>query len=216
MKDLDKLSNFREALLAQDSPSPARALAHQEILLTKIHRRMRIEKLLVAAVYMAVFGLGFFCFWEAGQVQESGHAVWWAVCSMHLLLWFLVFFLWRVERLMGRIWPSSNRARPTREENRAVFIAALVVCALGTGFLVQAALVQNPLRIAEAARYILWCPLFFLFWYPFGIGTAAARLWIKFREMEPQTPSLETAGGSPPTGDAAAGNSTSQPQPPSL
>ena len=117
----------------------------------------------------------------------------------------------RIERLIVRILPLANRARQTRGGNWTVFIAALAVCALGTGLLVRAAFVRNPLIIAEAARHILWCPVFFLFRYPFGIATAAARLWVKFREMELQTANMEAAGSGPPTGDSSSGDSKSKP-----
>jgi hypothetical protein len=201
MQELNKPSNFRNALLAQDSPSPARTLAHREILLTKIRRRLRFEKMLVGSVYIVIFVLGLMSFLQAGHVREAANAVWWAACSMHLLLWCLVFFLWQIERLIDRVLPSVNPTRHSRRESLTVIVAAIAVCALGTGFLVQAAFIQDALRMAQTARYILWCPVYFLFWYPFGIASAAARLWLKFREMELQTPRAKVEGNSPPVGE---------------
>ncbi len=198
MKDEDRLSKLRDALLAQDSPSPARALAHQEILFTKIRRRLQIQKGLVGTVYIGIFVLAFGFFLQAGRARDAAAAVWWGAGSMHLLLWFLVFFLWHVEGLIGRLLPSACRAGHTRGERRAIFIAALAVCALSTAFLGRAAFVHDSLKATQASSYILWAPLFFLFWYPFGIATAVARLWLKFRELELQPSSSEEAGSTPP------------------
>ena len=209
MKESDKLSTLRDALLAQDSPSPTRASAHQEILFAKIHRRMQMQKVIVGATATAVFLVALSSFLKAGSVRDATNAVWWTACSMHLLLWFLVFFLWHVERLIWRILPVAGRTGQTRGENWAVFIAALAACALGTGFLVQAAFAQNPLRIAQSAAYILWCPVFHLFWYPLGVATAAARLWLKFREMELKTSGGEAVGSPPPAKESSAGEQRS-------
>jgi hypothetical protein len=199
MKEHDNLSKLREALLAQDSPSPPHALAHQEMLFKKIRRRMQIEKGLLGTLYVAIFVVAFWSFLQAGRVGDAAAAVWWTACSMHLLLWFLVFFLWRVERLTGRILPSAGRAGPTRGEHRAIFITALAVCVLGTAFLWRAGFVRDPLKAIQASGSILWAPVFFLFWYPFGIATAVSRLWLKFKELELKQSSSEKAGGSPLT-----------------
>jgi len=97
-----------EALLLQDPPSPTSTAAHQAILFKKIHRRLRIEKGLVGAAYLAVFALAFWASLQANQVQEEAMAIWWTVGSLHLLLWFLVFFLWRLEGFIVRIPPPQT------------------------------------------------------------------------------------------------------------
>ncbi len=205
MNEADRLRRFRDALLAQDSPSPTRALAHQETLFAKVRRRMRIEKVVLGAVYVAVFLAAFFCFLIAGRVRDAAQATWWAVCSMHLLLWFQVFFLSYVGSLISRILPPADQVERAGRENRKVFIWALAACALGTGFLVRAAFVDDPLRVAQSARYILWCAAFHLFWYPFAIATSGARLWLKFKEMELKTPGREAVGSPPPAKESSAG-----------
>ena len=203
MKENDQLRKLRDALLAQDPPSPVRASVHQELLLAKIHRRMHIEKALVGAGYVAVFFVAFFCLLRAGRVQEAANAVWWTACSMHLLLWFLVFFLWHVDRLIGRIPSSTARVRPSPGERWTVFLCALALCTFSTALLWQSALMQDGLKLVRVSRYILWGPVFFLFWYPFGIASAVARLWLTYRKLELHTSRAATAPE-----NASAGEST--------
>lgn len=199
MKERDKFSKLGNALIAQDPPSTTRLSAYQKILFNKVRRRLQIEKGLVGAAYVAVFAVAFAFFLQADRVQDAARATWWMVCSVHLLLWFLVFFLWRLERLIWRIPSPANRAGRARRKTRTMFICALAACAVGTVFLCAAGLLYDPLKVVQLLRYVLWAPVFFLFWYPFGIGTAVARLWLQFREMEIQSASAEEAEGNPPT-----------------
>lgn len=204
MNETDKLRKLRDGLIAQDLPSPARASAHQETLLRKVHRRLQIEKGLVGAAYVAVFTAAFLSFLHAGHVPDIAKAVWWTACSMHILLWFLVFLLWRLERLICRTPSSQKRAGQTKRENRTVFICALAACAVGTAFLCGAGFLRDPLKVAQVSRYILWAPVFFLFWYPFGIATVAARLWLRFREMEILSARSDNAEGNLPATDTSS------------
>ncbi len=196
MEENEELRKQRVALLAQDPPSLARASAHQELLFAKIHRRMQIEKALMGAGYVAVFFLAFYCFLRAGRVQDAANAVWWAASSLHLLLWFLVFFLQHIARLLDRIPSCAARARPSRGERWTVFCCALALCVFGTALLWKSAAMQDGVRLVQISRYVLWGPVFFLFWYPFGIASAVARLWLKHRELELQTSSTTAAHGS--------------------
>ncbi len=184
MNENDKLSRLRDNLIAQDLPPPGLLSAHQEILFKKAKRRLFMEKGLVGLTYVAVFAAAFLSFLKGGRVQDAMKALWWTAGSMHLLLWFLVFFLWRVERLIRRIRPSAKHVKQTKLQNRTVFICALAAWALGTGFLCASSLLRDPLKAVQVSRFILWAPVFFLFWYPFGIATAVGRLWLLFKEVE--------------------------------
>lgn len=153
----------------------------------------------MGSAYLVVFGVAFLCFMQAGRVQEAAKATWWALCSVHLLLWFLVFFLWKVEWLVRRIRSADKHAGGSKREGRIVLICALAACALGTAFLGGANFPRSPLKIAEVSRDVLWLPVFFLFWYSFGIATAVGRLWLAFKEMEIRS---TTSGQlNPPTTD---------------
>ena len=173
-------------------PTEDVALLHQALLkLSPPHREV------------AVLSGAFYCFLRAGRVQDAANAAWWAVCSMHLLLWFLVFFLWHVHRLIHRIPSAAARVRPSRGEHRTVFFCALALCVFSTALLWKSALMQDGLKLVRVTCDILWGPVFFLFWHPFGIASAVARLWLKHRELELQTSSKAAARGSVPSGESS-------------
>ncbi len=145
---------------------------------------MKAEKTYISVGYIAVFVLAFLSFLKAARLQDAAPAIWWTVCSMHLLLWALVFFLSRLEQLLVKFLAPVNQVESKRRERRIISLCALAVCVIGTGLLYRLYNVTHPLKAAQCMRGILWAPVFFLIWYPFGIATATAQLWLKHKEMK--------------------------------
>jgi len=178
---------FAKNLLAQDSPHADKQVQHKEALFKKIKRRVRLRKVVVGAIYIALFSTAF---WASRQPQYTDnvvHSICWGAVSLHILLWFLIYFLRGLYRILAETIeqaPGGNEKQPWRKQDRFITIVAVLVFAFATFLLYRSFLFTDPLKAASTAAGIFWATVFFLFWYPFGTASVAAKLWLEHKRMQ--------------------------------
>ena len=185
---------FVGKLLAQD-PMPAdEQLQYKETLFRTVKRRVRLKKIIVGATYCVLFFAAFWAFRQSSHTGSLVRSICWGVVSMHILLWFLVYFLRMTYRLAAEITDgksATDEKYQRRKTDRFVTIIAICVFLFSTILLYSSFSLNSPLSAARMTAGILWGPVFFLFWYPFGTASLVAKLWIEYKTMELGIPESE-------------------------
>lgn len=104
---------------------------------------------------------------------------------MHILLWFLVYFLRYIYRLLASVAETDSgpgKRGDWKRTDRFVATAAIIVFLMSSALVDRLFSAPHALRAVQSAGHILWAPVFFLFWYPFGTASLVARLWLDYKK----------------------------------
>ncbi|MHC4739861.1 MAG: hypothetical protein ACYS9Y_13225 [Planctomycetota bacterium] len=178
---------FIKNLLAQDPPPVDKRQQHKEILFKKVKRRILLGKIITGAIYLALFSAAFCAFSQRRYTNNVVHSIGWGTVSMHILLWFLIYFLRALYRLTAEIAEKNSEEdekQQWRNRDRFTTVVGILVFAFGTIILCRSFFLTDPLRAAHMTASIFWATVFFLFWYPFGTASLLAKLWLKFKKKE--------------------------------
>jgi len=178
---------FAKNLLAQDSPPPDKQLQHKEALFKKIKHRLRLEKIVGGAIYIALFSVAFWAYQQSERTDNVVHSICWGAVSLHILLWFLIYFLRVIYRILAETIedaPERNEKQQWRKQDQFITVLAVLVFTFATFLLYRSFLFTDPSKAASIAARIFWATVFFLFWYPFGTASLAGKLWLEHKRMQ--------------------------------
>lgn len=187
MSESENRNEFAKNLLSQDQPPADKQQRQDEILFKKIKRRIWIAKLVGGAIYVALFLIAFWAFMQHQHIDNAVHAICWGAVSLHILLWFLIYFLRGIYRTLAEITEKGHtkaQTQPWRNQDRFITIVAILVFAYATIFLYRGFFFTDPLEAADLPGHIFWATVFFLFWYPFGTASLLAKMWLNYKRME--------------------------------
>jgi len=186
MSESQNKKQFVKNLLAQDPPSTDKQLRHKEVLLEKVKRRIWLGKIIGGATYIALFSAAFWAFMQRESTDNVVHSICWGAVSLHILLWFLIYFLREIYRTLAEITEniSGKDKQAWKNTDRFITIVAVLTFAYGTMILYRSFSLTDPLKAAHLAASIFWATVFFLFVYPFGTASLLAKLWLEYKKME--------------------------------
>ena len=186
MSESPNKKQFVKNLLAQDPPPADKQLRHKEVLFEKVKRRIWLGKIIGGAIYIALFSVAFWVYTQRQNTENVVHSICWGAVSLHILLWFLIYFLRAIYRTLAEIVESNPDIdkQPWKNTDRFITAVAVLTFAYGTIILYRSFLLTDPLKAAHLAARIFWATVFFLFWYPFGTASLLAKLWLKYKKME--------------------------------
>jgi len=194
MSEPNSKKGFAENLLAQDPPPADKQQQHKEILFKKLKLRIWQGKIIGGTIYLVLFSAAFWAFLQRENTDNVVHSICWGAVSLHILLWFLIYFLRGIYRLMSEIVEkNSDRDEKLKWKNqdRFITILAILVFAFATTVLYRSFFLNDPLKAAHMVAHIFWATVFFLFWYPFGTASLLAKLWLEYKKMELNIPKTE-------------------------
>ncbi len=186
MSESNNKKEFAEYLLAQDPPPSDKQLQHKKVIFKKLKRSIQLRKIIGGAIYVVLFLVAFGAFMLRQYTDNVIHSICWGAVSLHILLWFLIYFLRGIYCLTAEITdknPGIDK-QPWRRQDRFISIVAILVFTFSTVLLCGAFSLDNPLKAARLAANFFWASVFFLFWYPFGTASLLAKLWLKYKKME--------------------------------
>lgn len=186
MSESKNKKQFVKNLLAQDPPSTDKQLRHKEVLLEKVKRRIWLGKIIGGAIYIALFSAAFWAFMQREYADNVVHSICWGAVSIHILLWFLIYFLREIYRTLAEITEniSDKDKQAWKNTDRFITVVAVLTFAYGTMILYRSFSLTDPLKAAHLAASIFWATVFFLFVYPFGTASLLAKLWLEYKKME--------------------------------
>lgn len=186
MSESPNKKQFVKNLLAQDPPPADKQLRHKEVLFEKVKRRIWLGKIIGGAIYIALFSVAFWVYTQRQNTENVVHSICWGAVSLHILLWFLIYFLRTIYRALAEIVESNPDIdkQPWKNTDRFITALAVLTFAYGTIILYRSFLLTDPLKAAHLAASIFWATVFFLFWYPFGTASLLAKLWLEYKKME--------------------------------
>ena len=181
MSDMGNRKGFAEHLLVQDPPSVDELARHRDALFKAAKRHIWFEKVVTGGAYMLVFAVAFLAFLKRDETDAIVDVICWGALSLHILLWFLVYFVWRIKALLGKITqtaPTGTAARQGGDPDRTLLIAAPISFAFTTLLLVLGFSLTDPLKASQMTVLMLWAPVFFLFAFAFRTGSLVSKLWL--------------------------------------
>jgi len=187
MSESKNRKEFTKNLLAQDSPPADKQVQHKEALLKKLKRHIWRGKIMGGTIYIVLFLVAFWAFMQRRYTDNVVHSICWGAVSLHILLWFLIYFLRAIYRTLAEIVEESSdgdEKQPWRNQDLFITIVAILVFAYSTVSLYRSFSLTDPLRAAHLSGHIFWATVFFIFWYPFGTASLLAKLWLKYKKME--------------------------------
>jgi hypothetical protein len=176
-----------ENLLAQDQPPADKQQRHKEILFKKLKLRIWRGKIIGGTIYLVLFSAAFWAFQQRRNTDNLVHSICWGAASLHILLWFLIYFLRGIYRMTAGISEKNSgndEKQRWKKQDRIVTIVAILVFAFASTILYRSFFLSDPLKAAHLAASIFWATVFFLFWYPFGTASLVAKLWLEYKKME--------------------------------
>lgn len=184
MKDKQE---FAKHLLNQDPSSTEAQSRHRQAVFSAIKRRIWLEKVVTGGVYVLIFSVAFLALLQRRQTESVVHAICWGALSLHILLWFLVYFLWRIRALLekaaqGTLIKQEDRKRV--KSGRKLDIAAIILFVFTTLLLCFGFNLKDPLKVAQMTTQMLWGPTFCLFWFAFRVASLASNLWLEYKKLE--------------------------------
>jgi O-antigen/teichoic acid export membrane protein len=194
MSETNSKKEFAENLLAQDPPTVDKQRHHQEILFKKLKRLIWLGKIIVGTIYIILFSAAFLAFQLRRNTDNLVHSICWGAASLHILLWFLIYFLRGIYRMTAGISEKNSgkdEKQRWKKQDRFITIVAILVFAFASTILYRSFFLNDPLRAAHLAASIFWATVFFLFWYPFGTASLLAKLWLEYKKMELNIPKTE-------------------------
>ena len=177
---------FVDKLLAQDPISTSNQLKYQEKLFKKVMHRLWVKKITIGAIYVIVFSIAYGAFRQRSCTDNLVHSICWGAVSIHILLWFLVYFLHMIYKLSVEITdkiPMVNNNQHQKAD-RLITIVAIFIFLFSTILLYFSFNLDSSLKATRLTVLILWSSVFFLFWYPFGIVSLVSKLWLECKEKE--------------------------------
>jgi magnesium-transporting ATPase (P-type) len=186
MSESPNKKKFVENLLAQDPPSADKQLRHKEVLFEKVERRIWLGKIIGGAIYIALFSVAFWAYMQRQNTENLVHSICWGAVSLHILLWFLIYFQRTIYRALAEIVeknPDIDK-QPWKNQDMFITIIAVLIFVFSTIILYRSFLLTDPLKAAHLAASIFWATVFFLFWYPFVTASLLAKLWLEYKKME--------------------------------
>ncbi|MHC4623751.1 MAG: hypothetical protein ACYS4W_07595 [Planctomycetota bacterium] len=187
MSESKEKNEFARNLLAQDPPAPDKQSQQNQLLFKKFKRHIRLGKIIGGAIYIALFLTAFSAFMQHQYNDDPVHAICWAAVSLHIMLWFLVYFLRCIYRTLAEIMDENaglDQKHAWRKEDRFVTIVAIVVFAFTSVLLYRSFFSSDPSEVADLPAHNFWAAVFFLFYYPFATASLLAKLWLKYKQME--------------------------------
>jgi hypothetical protein len=186
MSESKNKKQFLTNLLAQDPPSADKQLRHKEVLFEKVKRRIWLGKIIGGAIYIALFSAAFWAFMQRESADNVVHSICWGAVSIHILLWFLIYFLREIYRTLAKIAEKNSDIdkQSWKNQDRFVTVVAVLVFVYSAIILYRSFSLNDPLKAAHLAASIFWATVFFLFWYPFGTASLLAKLWLEYKKME--------------------------------
>lgn len=187
MSESKSREEFTKNLLAQDLPAANKQLRHKEALFEKLKRRIRRGKIIGGAIYIVLFSVSFWAFMQRRCTDNTVHSICWGAVSLHILLWFLIYFLRGIYRTLAEIVEKNfgrDKKKRWRNDDRFVTIVAILVFAFATICLYRSFFLTDALKAARLAAHLLWATVFFLFWYPFGTASLVAKLWLEYKKIQ--------------------------------
>ena len=182
-----EFAEFARNLLSQDRVPADEQSRHNEKLFKKIERSILRGKIIGGTIYIVLFSAAFAAFQRAGSTDNPVHSACWSAASIHILLWFLIYFLRTIYWIMAEIVDKTSdqkQMRDRKNSDRFVTVLAIVVFAYETFFLYRSFFLDDPSKISDLAAHIFWGTVFFIFWYPFGTASLVAKLWLEHKKME--------------------------------
>jgi hypothetical protein len=183
-----------ENLLAQDPPPADKQQRHKEILFKKLKLRIWRGKIIGGTIYLVLFSAAFWAFQQRRNDDNLVHSICWGAASLHILLWFLIYFLRGIYRMTAGISEKNSgkyEKQRWKKQDSIVTIVAILVFAFASTILYRSFFLSDPLKAAHLAASIFWATVFFLFWYPFGTASLVAKLWLEYKKMELNIPKSE-------------------------
>lgn len=187
MFESKEITEFASNLLSQDRVPADEQSRHNQKLFKKIERSILRGKIIGGTIYIVFFSAAFAAFQRAGSTDNPVHSACWSAVSIHILLWFLIYFLRQIYWILAEIVDKTSDQKQIHERkktDRFVTVVAIVVFAYETFFLYRSFFLNDPSRVSDLAAHIFWGTVFFIFWYPFGIASLVAKLWLEHKKME--------------------------------
>lgn len=187
MFEWKEIEEFAEKLLSHDRAAADEQSRHNEKLFKKIERSILRGKIIGGTIYIVLFSAAFVAFQRAGSTDNPVHSVCWSAVSIHILLWFLIYFLRTIYWVLAEIVDKTSdqkQIRDRKNSDRFVTVVAIVIFAYETFFLYRSFFLDDPSKISDLAAHIFWGTVFFIFWYPFGTASLVAKLWLEHKKME--------------------------------
>ena len=186
MSESPNKKQFVKNLLAQDPPPADKQLRHKKVLFEKVKRRIWLGKIIGGAIYIALFSVSFWAFMQRQNTENVVHSICWGAVSLHILIWFLIYFLRTIYRALAEIVESNPDIdkQPWKNQDMFITIVAVLIFVFSTIILYRSFSLTDPLKAAHLAASIFWATVFFLFWYPFVTASLLAKLWLEYKKME--------------------------------
>ncbi len=194
MFETENKPEFIKNLIAQDPPPADKQQRHKEILFKKLKRRIWREKIIGGTIYLVLFSAAFWAFQQGQNTDNIVHSICWSAVSLHILLWFLIYFLREIYRLTAEIVeksPGKDEKHKWKNQDRFITIVAILLFAYASFILYRSFFLNDYLKAAHLSGNIFWATVFFLFWYPFGTISLLAKLWLEYKKMELNIPKTE-------------------------
>ncbi len=191
MSEPNSKKEFAENLLAQDPPPADKQQQQKEILFKKLKLRIWQGKIIGGTIYLVLFSAAFWAFQQRRNTDNLVHSICWGAASLHILLWFLIYFLRGIYRMTAGISEKNSgkdEKQRWKKQDRFITIVAILVFAYTSTILYRSFFLNDPLKAAHLAASIFWATVFFLFWYPFGTASLVAKLWLEYKKMEMNIP----------------------------
>ncbi|MBA7506054.1 hypothetical protein ES706_04734 [subsurface metagenome] len=191
MFETENKPEFIKNLIAQDTPPADKQQRHKEILFKKLKLRIWRGKIIGGTIYLVLFSAAFLAFQQRRNTDNLVHSICWGAASLHILLWFLIYFLRGIYRMTAGISEKNSgkdEKQRWKKQDRFITIVAILVFAYASTILYFSFFLNDPLKAAHLAASIFWATVFFLFWYPFVTASLVAKLWLEYKKMEMNIP----------------------------
>jgi hypothetical protein len=187
MSEPENKIEFIKNLIAQDAPPADKQLRHNEALLKKIKRRMRLVKAVIIVIYMVLYFVAFGAFMLQNYTDNVVHSICWGTASLHILLWSFVYIqrgnCMNIEELIEKMLGNDEKRR-NKNQNLFITTVAIVVFVFSSLLLYRSFFLTDHLKAVQTAVSILWATIFFLIFYPFRTASLIGKLWLEYKKME--------------------------------
>ncbi len=187
MFESKEIEDFAQNLLSQDRVPADEQSRYNEKLFKKIERSILRGKIIGGTVYIVFFLAAFVAFQRAWSTDDPVYSACWSAVSIHILLWFLIYFLRGIYWMLAEMVDKTSEQKQIRERkntDRFVTVVAIMVFTYNTFLLYRSFFLNDPSRVSDLAARIFWGTVFFIFWYPFGTASLIAKLWLEHKKME--------------------------------
>ena len=187
MFESKEIAEFARNLLSKDRVPADEQSRHNEKLFKKIERSILRGKIIGGTIYIVLFSAAFAAFQRGGSTDNPVHSACWSAVSIHILLWFLIYFLRRIYWILAEIVDKTSdqkQIRGRKNTDRFVTVVAIVIFANKTYFLYRSFFQEDLLKISDLAAHIFWGPVTILFYYLFAMASLIAKLWLEHKKME--------------------------------